>query len=147
MGLVKFIHSEVREDGIVYYYDIEPEVKGNIKEPIVKIPELEMRPLDWSLWDKGKTATLATCLPTTLVPLHSLECVGNDTYSALSVSTERRDFTFIDDSDEAKESVSLRGIRGDQSTLDLAPFVPLLLTFIILIATFVTTCSYSWYLV
>jgi hypothetical protein len=46
MGLIKFIHSGVKEDGIIYY-DIEPEVKGNIKEPIVKIPELEMRSLDW----------------------------------------------------------------------------------------------------
>jgi hypothetical protein len=43
--------------------------------------------------------------------------VGIDTCSALSVSTERRDFTFIDDSDEAKESVSLRGIGGDQSSV------------------------------
>jgi hypothetical protein len=38
-------------------------------------------------------------------------------------------------------------LGGLQRTLDLKPFVPLFLTFIILIATFVTTCSHSWYLV
>ncbi len=46
---------------------------------------------------------------------HSLEYVGIDTCSALSVSTEASDFIFIDDSPEATQSVSLRGIGGEQN--------------------------------
>jgi hypothetical protein len=43
--------------------------------------------------------------------------VGIDTCSALSVSTEREDFVFIDRSEGARESVSLRGIGGVQSVI------------------------------
>ncbi len=38
-------------------------------------------------------------------------------------------------------------LGGLNAPFDLAPFVPPFLTFIVLIATFVTTYSHSWYLV
>jgi hypothetical protein len=61
----------------------------------------------------------ATCLLTYPAnhPLHSLEYVGIDTCSAMSVSTESEDFVFIDDSIEAKQSFSLRGIGGEQNVV------------------------------
>ncbi len=43
--------------------------------------------------------------------------MGIDTCSALSVSTQRDDFSFIDESPQAMESVSLRGIGGVQSSV------------------------------
>jgi hypothetical protein len=43
--------------------------------------------------------------------------VGIDTCSAVAVSTEPEDFLFIDDSPEAKDSVSLRGVGGDNSVV------------------------------
>ncbi len=42
--------------------------------------------------------------------LHDLDLVGIDTCSAVSVSTEKEDFIFIDDSKVAKDSVTLRGV-------------------------------------
>jgi hypothetical protein len=64
------------------------------------------------------TTRLTPCLPISgTSPLLPLRCVGIDTCSALSVSTERRDFTFLDESLMARESVSLRGIGGEQSTI------------------------------
>ena len=49
--------------------------------------------------------------------LHDLNYVGIDTCSAVSVSTERKDFAFIDDSLEAKESVILRGVGGENTII------------------------------
>ena len=41
--------------------------------------------------------------------LHDLDLVGIDTCSAVSVSTEKEDFIFIDGSRKARDSVTLRG--------------------------------------
>ena len=49
--------------------------------------------------------------------LHDLDLVGIDTCSAVSVSTEREDFIFIDESREAKDSVTLRGVGGSSSVI------------------------------
>ena len=46
--------------------------------------------------------------------LHDLELVGIDTCSAVSVSTEAEDFLYIDDSPEAKESVTLNGVGRNE---------------------------------
>jgi hypothetical protein len=46
-----------------------------------------------------------------------LDFVGIDTCSALFVSTERPDFVYIDRSIEARESVPLRVIGGEQSVI------------------------------
>ena len=49
--------------------------------------------------------------------LHDLDLVGIDTCSAVSVSTEREDFIFVDESREAKDSVTLRGVGGSSSVI------------------------------
>ncbi len=65
--------------------------------------------------DEEKGSKLkVTCLPVRTHPLHSLKYVEIDTCNALSVSTESDDFIFIDESIEVKQSVSLRGIGGEQ---------------------------------
>jgi hypothetical protein len=62
---------------------------------------------------KGKTVLTISLLNA----LNDLDRVGIDTCSAVAVSTEPEDFLFIDDSPEAKDSVSLRGVRGDNSVI------------------------------
>jgi hypothetical protein len=47
--------------------------------------------------------------------LHPLDYIGVDTCSALSVSTERGDFLYLDKSEAAVQSVSLGGIGGNES--------------------------------
>jgi hypothetical protein len=49
--------------------------------------------------------------------LHDLDLVGIDTCSAVSVSTERDDFIFVDESREAKDSVTLSGLGGSSSVI------------------------------
>ncbi len=43
---------------------------------------------------------------------HDLDLVGIDTCSAVSVSTEKKDFIFIDESNEAKDPLTLHGVGG-----------------------------------
>jgi hypothetical protein len=62
---------------------------------------------------KKKTVLVISLLNT----LHDLNYVGIDTCSAVSVSTERKDFPFIDDSQEAKDSVILRGVGGENTVI------------------------------
>jgi hypothetical protein len=62
---------------------------------------------------KRKTVLVISLLNT----LHDLNYVGIDTCSAVSVSTERKDFQFIDDSQEAKDSVILRGVGGKNTVI------------------------------
>ncbi len=59
----------------------------------------------------------STSLPTHVGPLHSMEVVGIDTCSALSVSTRREDFLFLDSSKMATSSVVLRGIGGSDAKI------------------------------
>ncbi len=54
---------------------------------------------------------------TKISSLHDLDLVGIDTCSAVSVSTEKEDFIFIDESREARDSVSLRGVEGSSSVI------------------------------
>jgi hypothetical protein len=67
---------------------------------------------EWTRWESsqgttGNTPRSTPCLPISgASPLLPLSCVGIDTCSALSVSTERQDFTFLDESLAARESVS-----------------------------------------
>ena len=49
--------------------------------------------------------------------LHDLDLVGIDTCSAVSVSTEKDDFIFVDGSQEARDSVTLRGVGGSSSVI------------------------------
>ena len=50
-------------------------------------------------------------------PLLPLDRVGIDTCSALSVSSEREDFLWLDESKEAKKSVILRGVGGEAAMI------------------------------
>jgi hypothetical protein len=47
--------------------------------------------------------------------LHPLDHVGIHTCSAMSVSTERDDFLFIDKSEDAVHSVEVNGVGGNES--------------------------------
>jgi hypothetical protein len=62
---------------------------------------------------KEKTVLVISLLNT----LHDLNYVGIDTCSAVSVSTERGDFAFVDDSKAAKDSVILRGVGGENTVI------------------------------
>jgi hypothetical protein len=53
----------------------------------------------------------------TSASLHDLELVGIDTCSAMSVSTEKEDFLYVDDSPEAKDSVTLNGVGGANTSI------------------------------
>ncbi len=66
-----------------------------------------------------------TSLPTQVGSLHSMEVVGIDTCSALSVSTRREDFLFLDSSREATSSVVLRGVGSDAKIGGRGPMVVL----------------------
>ena len=63
---------------------------------------------------KGSVLTIAKG-GTKTAALHPLDYVGIDTCSAMSVSTERGDFLFIDQSKEAVHSVELNGVGGGES--------------------------------
>ncbi len=62
---------------------------------------------------KEKTVPVISLLNT----LHDLNYVGIDTCSAVSVSTEKGDFSFIDDSQAAKDSVILMGVGGENTVI------------------------------
>jgi hypothetical protein len=81
------------------------------------VAERDLRTLKWGAWGNAAPHSIVTSLPILSQPLHSLDYVGIDTCSALSVSTENKDFVYIDRSVEARESVSLRGIGGEQSVI------------------------------
>lgn len=49
--------------------------------------------------------------------LHSLDYIGVDTCSAMSVSTEQSDFLYLDKSKAAVQSVSLGGVGGNESVV------------------------------
>jgi len=67
-----------------------------------------------SMTRKGKICVTKTCLA---IELHSLNYIGIDTCSALSVSTQVGDFINLDTSQAAKDSVSIRGVGGIDSTV------------------------------
>jgi hypothetical protein len=72
-------------------------------------------------YQEGKRAApksvWSTSLPTHVGPLHSMEVVGIDTCSALSVSTRREDFLFLDSTKMATSSVVLRGVGGSDAKI------------------------------
>ncbi len=57
------------------------------------------------------------CIPSNTDALHSMEVVGIDTCSALSVSTREEDFLFLDRSKLATDSVVLRGVGGSDAKI------------------------------
>jgi hypothetical protein len=82
------------------------------KESFITIgKEEDIRPSKWG------DLQASTSLPTSTDTLHSMDVVGIDTCSALSVSTERSDFLFLDTSSKAKSSVVLRGVGGGDAKI------------------------------
>jgi hypothetical protein len=67
-----------------------------------------------ALW--GDPTTYA-CMPANMEALHSMEVVGIDTCSALSVSTREEDFLFLDKSSMAVNSCILRGVGGSDAKI------------------------------
>ena len=120
VGVIRLIrepHPAEGSDNIVRYW-IEPEGEDNYQLPCLLVHEKDIRPLELALWDNAKRSTTrATCLPVHESPLLPLNCVGIDTCSALSVSSEKSDFPFLDESHDAKQSISLRGIGGEHASV------------------------------
>ncbi len=87
--------------------------RGRMEETVTS--EMDMEALsDFPFVESKKRTVLVISLLNTL---HDLNYVGIDTCSAVSVSTERNDFPFIDDSQEARDSVILRGVGGVNSVI------------------------------
>ena len=59
----------------------------------------------------------SSCLVSNVEPLHSLNVVGIDTCSAMSVSTRKEDFLYIDSSSSARSSCMLRGVGGNSAEI------------------------------
>ncbi len=78
---------------------------------ITERKENELRSWNWA------SRVLAVNYDSTLAPLVPLNLVGIDTCSALSVSSERDDFLWIDESTAAKRSVILRGVGGESACI------------------------------
>jgi hypothetical protein len=62
----------------------------------------------------GKLSMTKACLA---MPLHSLSYIGIDTCSALSVSIVLADFINLDKSQQAKDSVQIRGVGGTDTNV------------------------------
>ncbi len=92
-------------------YKIQPDREEG--QSYIQTTRLENELRDWS-WTKP-------CLVGTLMgkadPLLPLDKVGIDTCSALSVSSKREEFIWLDDSKEAKKSVILRGVGGEAAKI------------------------------
>jgi hypothetical protein len=118
VGVVRSVlipDAQDRMVGLKIRYAVEPEGEDlRVSEPNIIVCEYDIRPIEWAIGKLSyKKPTRTTCLPIgDSTPLLSLGCVGIDTCSALSVSTQRDDFSFIDESPQAMEPVSLRGIGG-----------------------------------
>jgi hypothetical protein len=92
---VRIAHPAEGGDAVVRYW-IEPEGEGNYRLPCLLVHEKDIRSLDLELWNRAKWSTKKPiCLPIHDSPLLPLNCVGIDTCSALSVSSERSDFPFL----------------------------------------------------
>jgi hypothetical protein len=125
VGVIRVVRYPTFMDRVreTHRYEIEPEGESSTNRvPCVLVLQRDIRPLEWAITHlclpKTKDKDVLTCLPISRAsPLLPLSCVGIDTCSALSVSTVKRDFSFIDESLAARESVSLRGIGGEQSTI------------------------------
>jgi hypothetical protein len=89
------------------------DAKGRMEETVTN--EWDMEALrDFPFVEPKKKTVLVISLLNTI---HDLSYVGIDTCSAVSVSTERKDFAFIDDSQEARDSVVLRGVGGENTVI------------------------------
>ena len=94
-------------------------VKFDEQEAVSTIKEQDLEPVEESSSEGNKKIKLSddnVCLVNNeAAVLHSMDFIGIDTCSALSVSTEKEDFWFLDESNESKNSVSIRGVGGEDS--------------------------------
>ena len=63
--------------------------------------------------DNASYISITPCMAA--MQLHSMDSVGIDTDAGRSISTNINDFIFLDTSEEAKSSISIRGIGGNGS--------------------------------
>jgi hypothetical protein len=89
------------------------DAKGRMEETVTSETDMEALSDFPFVESKKKTVLVISLLNT----LHDLTYVGIVTCSAVSVSTERNDFAFIDDSQEARDSVILRGVGGENTVI------------------------------
>jgi hypothetical protein len=92
------------------YLMIQMDDSGTIVEALAEERSITDEEVKRPKRKKGKTVLTMSLLN----DLHDHDRVGMDTCSAVAVSTEPEDFLFIDDSPEAKDSVSLRGVGGEK---------------------------------
>jgi hypothetical protein len=118
--------ESLRDDRRIIYRVI-PIPRGEEVCRELSVAEDSLRDRDWSppeneanskggkedQWDQDGSS----CLVSNLEPLHPLNVVGIDTCSAMSVSTRREDFLYIDSSSEARSSVVLRGVGGNNAAI------------------------------
>ena len=99
------------EDETQVLYRLQPDDRNGSTFIVVERLEREIRCKSW-----GQTC-LVGCLSKRKDPLLPLDRVGIDTCSALSVSSSRKDFLWLDESKEAKKSVILRGVGGESARI------------------------------
>jgi len=93
------------------HYRIQPvSEKGHKYQPTIR-RENNLRAWNWA------KPCLVTKVENDHKPLLPLDRVGIDTCSALSVSSRKDDFLWLDESKDAKKSVILRGVGGDTATI------------------------------
>jgi hypothetical protein len=105
---------------VVMMYLIEHrDVFEAIRREVIREPDIDSSLLGnkgfMSNEKPGKTALVVRI--SLANSLHDLDLVGIDTCSAVSVSTEKEDFIFVDESRSAKHSVTLRGVGGSSSVI------------------------------
>jgi hypothetical protein len=92
-------------------YTLQPNKEEGQDYDNVKRKENQLR--DWS-WARPSLVIKEKNVRKPLVPL---DLVGIDTCSALSVSSRKEDFLWVDNSLEAKRSIILRGVGGDSTRI------------------------------
>ena len=105
-----------RESQVVRYRLLPDKEKGQTYL-VVERTEDEIRNWSWTrqcLAAKASSSSNSRSKPSPLLPL---DRVGIDTCSALSVSSRREDFLWLDESRDAKRSVILRGVGGKSAMI------------------------------
>ena len=108
--------TQYRDGMVDILYQICPHPMEKIGNERIIIREYRLRGFRANHLSYGEAQPF-TSMPTHLDPLHSMGVVGIDTCSALSVSTRREDFLFLDSSISAVNSIVLRGVGGSDAKI------------------------------
>jgi hypothetical protein len=92
-------------------YRLQPDAEKGQKYKVVERLEKELRCKSW-----GKPCLVGS-MGRKRDPLLPMDRVGIDTCSALSVSSSKEDFLWLDTTREAKKSVILRGVGGESAQI------------------------------